>query len=354
MCHASLVTNSAHHAIAKSNSLSRPETPGPVRSSPTTTSDSTESIKFSFRAGGVNVFHERLKGALLQRKWLLQSAPPVPRASDTSQNVSGSSPKPNRGFGIAGLERRDQEVRKNNEVIIGNSFEDLSALMASAKEIIQLAETFSKQMYRTTTEDQDSSSDPASLLSQLNLTTTRDMLGNSSSPLYLNELSRQLAEFLTDDTRGILKSEGGIISLVDLWAVFNRARGGVELVSPAEFSEATQLFEKLKLPVRLRKFKSGLMVVQGKDRTDEKTIKALLDWLQQLREIPPENEEEIGWDWSMFGCGVTALEAAERFGWSVGVATEELEMAEEGGALCREVSAEGVRFWVNHFTMAVK
>lgn len=343
--------------MTKAGSLGRAESPGPTRSSPITGSDPAESIKFSFRAGGSNVFHERLKSALIQRKWLLQSAPPPPRASDASQTVSGSSPKPARGFGIAGLERRDQEVRKNNEVIIGNSFEDLSALMASAKEIIQLAETFSKQMNRSSSEDQDNSSDPASLLSQLNLTTTRDMLGSSSTPLYLNELSRQLAEFLTDDTRGILKSEGGIISLVDLWAVFNRARGGVELVSPAEFSEATQLFEKLKLPVRLRKFKSGLMVVQGKDRTDEKTIKALLDWLGQLRQIPPEMEEEeerIAWDWNTFGYGVTALEAAERFGWSVGVANEELEMAEEGGALCREVSAEGIRFWINHFMTSPK
>jgi ESCRT-II complex subunit VPS36 len=46
---------------------------------------------------------------------------------------------------------------------------------------------------------------------------------------------------------------------------------------------------------------------------------------------------------------VTAKETAERFGWSVGVATEELEMAEERGALCREQGLDGVRFWENFF-----
>jgi len=39
--------------------------------------------------------------------------------------------------------------------------------------------------------------------------------------------------------------------------------------------------------------------------------------------------------------------AAERFGWSIGVAEEELEMAEDRGALCREESDEGLKFWEN-------
>ena len=52
-------------------------------------------------------------------------------------------------------------------------------------------------------------------------------------------------------------------------------------------------------------------------------------------------------DWDTFGRGVTAQEAARHFGWSVGVATEELELAEENGALCREEGVEGLRFWRN-------
>jgi len=102
----------------------------------------------------------------------------------------------------------------------------------------------------------------------------------------------------------------------------------------------------LKLPVRLRTFRSGVMVVQGRDRTDETTIKALLSWLQDLHEFPPERD--VAWDWRAFGRGVTAQEAAERFGWSLGVAEEELLMAEEHGALCREEGLEGLKFWKNY------
>lgn len=315
-----------------------------------------ESMKFSFRDGGAQIFLERLKGALVQKKWLLQSAPPIPRTGTPGPNGFATPPPP-KNVGIAGLERRGQELRKQNEVVIGNAFEDLSALMASAKEIIALAEALAQQTRSTSSDGDNTSSqtnEATALLSQLNLSTTRDMLGGSgsgtsSNSLYLTELSRQLAEYLTDDATGILKHEGGIISLVDLWAVFNRARGGVELVSPTDFFEAAQLFEKLKLPIRLRKFKSGLLVVQGRDRTDERTIKALLAWLAGRRAVPPETTTP--WDWALWGGGVTALEVAERFRWSVGVANEELEMAEEAGALCREVSVEGVRFWENRLVL---
>lgn len=114
------------------------------------------------------------------------------------------------------------------------------------------------------------------------------------------------------------------------------------------------------MPVRVRRFRSGVCVVQGRERTDEKTVRGILEWLEGLRVAGSPAEAEPGvlqgvkdggvsWDWATFGCGVTALEAAERFDWSVGVAAEELEMAEERGAVCREVSSEGVRFWVNHF-----
>lgn len=295
---------------------------------------------------------------MTQRKWLLQNAPPIPKASrggdyltngsDTGTSTGTSREKPKIG-GIAGLEHRGQVMRKNNELMIGSAFEDLEALMASAKEIVALAEDFARQVKGAS--GGSSASENALLadsVSQLGLITTKDIVGSSGSggdSLYLSELARTLAEFLTDDRRGVLRKAGGIISLVDLWAMFNRARGGVELVSPADFEKAANLWEKLGLPVRLRTFKSGVKVVQSRDRTDETTIKALLSWMRELHETPPERE--VPWDWRMFGRGVTARDVAERFGWSIGVAEEELEMAEERGVLCREEGIEGLKFWEN-------
>ncbi|KAI1280008.1 EAP30/Vps36 family-domain-containing protein [Xylaria sp. FL0933] len=356
ICGAPLISKDVPAAMTQQ--MPRTESPGPTLTLGGVTGlENPESVKISFRNGGEKIFFERLKGAMTQRKWLLHEAPPVPTSSavngrgegnSISRSDSGSGRK--KVAGIAGLEQMGLDRQKNNERMIGSSFEDLEALMASAKEIVALAESFARQVGNGT----DSATTEANALlaesaSQLGLVTTKDIVGgrsgSGSENLYLSELSRNLAEFLTDDARGVLKKAGGIMNLVDLWAMFNRARGGVELVSPNDFEKAARLWEKLKLPVRLRTFKSGVMVVQSRDRTDDFTIRTILAWLRDLHEIPPDRD--VPWDWQMFGRGVTAHDTADRFGWSIGVAEEELEMAEERGVLCREESLEGLKFWEN-------
>ncbi|KAL4803963.1 EAP30/Vps36 family-domain-containing protein [Aspergillus unguis] len=322
-------------------------------------SEIKDHLKLSFRQGGEKIFLERLKGALIQRKWLLYNAPPAPRQPShlqptaspdpTGLPTSTSSQVRSPGVGIAGLEQRGFEARKNNELVIGNAFEDLEALMASAKQIVALAETLARESGMASDEG---SAETNAVLSEsaaaLGMVTTKDMLGSSGGNLYLSELSRNLAEYLTDDRKGVLQKEGGIMSLIDLWAVFNRSRNGVELVSPSDFERAARLWEKLKLPVRLRQFKSGLLVVQRYDWSDEKTIRQLQEWMADLRNIPPP--DSVPWDWRLFGRPVTAQEATQRFGWSVGVAAEELEMAEDKGVFCREEGIEGLKFWSNFIT----
>ncbi|PSK33966.1 Vacuolar protein-sorting-associated protein 36 [Elsinoe australis] len=362
------------HRPSPLSSTPRSESPAPFAPSTAfTTGDGTglEIIKLSFRAGGVQTFHDRLKDALIQRKWLLESAPPPPKP--LSRNTPSPSPNPYspapappppRRIGIAALESRGQELRQTNERVMGSAFEDLEALMTSAKEVIAMADRFASS---TSANAGDANSRVlAESASALGLV-TKDMLGASAAgsaaeKTYLAQLSRDLAEFLTDDRTGVLRREGGIITLVDLWAVFNRRRNGIELVSPRDFEAAAALWGELKLPIRLRRFRSGVLVVQGTERSDEKTCKSLREWLVQFRAVGPavwgggvvggegmEGAEEVGYDWRVWGKGVSVKETAERFGWSLGVAGEELEMAEERGVLVREQDARGVRFWENHF-----
>lgn len=350
MCGHSLVAKQAPSTPTRSSF--RTESPGPtLGSSPSHTPDLLDGVKLSFRGGGEKIFYERLKSSMTQRKWLLQNAPPAPSTNrsydDTQSPHLSDSVRAPKTAGIAGLEQLGLNMRKNNEILIGSAFEDLEALMASAKEVVALAERFARQNSSGGgTFSAEESAILAESASQLGLITTKEMLGGGKSEsLYLSELSRNVAEFLTDDARGVLKKAGGILTLVDLWAMFNRARGGVELVSPMDFEKAARLWESLKLPVRLRTFRSGVMVVQGRDRTDDVTIASILSWMQDLHEFPPDRE--VAWDWREFGRGVTPQDAAERFGWSLGVAEEELLVAEEQGVLCREEGQEGLKFWEN-------
>ena len=329
----------------------RPSSPGPALESTNSLVDSwTEYVKISFRAGGEKVFYERLKGAMVQRKWLLQAAPfaPVPsmlaRAQEgesSSINSSGRGTPDLKAVGIAGLERLSLERRKNNESVISSAFEDLEALMASARDIIALAESLGGSSQQSSARAFLKES-----VASLGMNTTRDML--DSEGLYFSQLSRNLAEWVTDDSQALLKRNGGIISLVDLWAIYNRARNGVELVSPTDFEKAARQWEPLGLPVRLREFKNGVLAIQRHDWSDDKTIAQLLAWFQEFRMIEPASP--VPWDWRVFGRGVTAHEIASHFGWSIGIATEELEMAEEKGVLCREDSVEGIKFWENWIT----
>ena len=356
MCNTPLGYTNPNDILPYQKETSRSISPGPSLDGPNAPLDDTpEYIKISFREGGGESFHEKLKGAMIQRRWLLLRAP-MPQYDnpfdaslegfDSSPGSSGVNTPTSRtkGVGIAGLERRGIELRKKNERMIGNAFEDLDTLRTFSKDILAVAESFANN-------GDDTSADAKAVISEsaasLGMVTTRDMLGSSagSGSLYISELSRNLAEYLSDDRQGILKKEGGIMSLVDLWAVFNQASNGIELNYPPEFEKAARLWEKLGLPVRLREFRNGLLVVQRHDWTDDKSIAQLLAWLRDLRLNPPD--DGYAWDWSRFGKGVTAQEAAAHFGWSVGVATEELEMAEEKAALCREESIEGVRFWQN-------
>ncbi|RMZ80194.1 hypothetical protein DV737_g3071, partial [Chaetothyriales sp. CBS 132003] len=276
-----------------------------------------ESIKFSFRGGGDKVFYEKLKNAVIQRKWLVHNAPPIPRAEagDSTPGRGGATPtKPAQSMsvGIAGLEERGLLARRNDQAVLGSAFEDLEALMASAKDIVALAERFAAEAGHGKSDGALSEGATA-----LGMMATKDRVGDGSNTLYINELSRTLAEYVTEEKRGILRANGGIVGLIDLWAMVNRARNGVELISPADFHLAAEAWARLNLPLRLRAFRSGLLVVQGSDWTEEKSV-------------------------------ITAQEAALQFGWSVGVASEELEMAEEKGALCREEGIEGLKFWLNY------
>ncbi|KAF3188601.1 hypothetical protein TWF788_000350 [Orbilia oligospora] len=338
-------------------SPSRDESPAPRYLGSVPAGEQIDCVKLSFRGGGEKPFHEKLKGAMVQRKWLLDQAPAVPSITSGAANLtldpreseaSPRTPAPTeRIVGVRGLERQNLALRMNNQRAIAGAFEDLEALMSRAKEIIALAENFATQLADNpslaNSDAREALSQSAAMFSlrPTDFTVTKDQISSSSSlSLYHAELARSIADFLADDTRSILKKEGGAITLVDLWAVYNRARG-IELISPSDLESAAKLFDKLQLPVRLRQFKSGLLVIQERNKTDEKVAKSVVAWLEELSDL--ETRDTIADN--KWGKSVLAKDAAEKFGWSIAVAIEELEMVEERGELVRDTSFEGVRWW---------
>lgn len=73
----------------------------------------------------------------------------------------------------------------------------------------------------------------------------------------------QLADFLS----ARLPAHAGIMSLPDVFCLFNRVRG-TELVSPDDLLAAVRLFPSIGAPLHLRTFASGLLVVQSSSHSD--------------------------------------------------------------------------------------
>ena len=57
------------------------------------------------------------------------------------------------------------------------------------------------------------------------------------------------------------------MSLTDAYCRVNRARG-LELLSPEDFLQACRLMKDLNLPIKLRRYESGVLVLQLQSQTD--------------------------------------------------------------------------------------
>ncbi|RPA79215.1 hypothetical protein BJ508DRAFT_416000 [Ascobolus immersus RN42] len=345
MCNTALPTSSTATAATTKSTPSPPPVPEEF-------SKPIDILKLSFRSGGSQEFLTKLKEALVQRKWILRSAPAAPKPNEITKADKDRAEEARKPvIGIAGLERRGEDVRKKNEDVMGGAFEDLEALKARAADMMQVATAFAAQF------------PDESLPFHLPTIPTSHAPppSGSTSTAFHHTIARQIADFLlspipsrrtytttssSNDT--FLASQGGTITLPDLYAAFNRSRG-IDLISPSDLAAATALFETLSLPVRIKKFKrSGAIVVRSVLEDDEKTERRILGFVTRVRKAEAGDRN---WGW---GRGVTAVEVARQFGWYLGVAAEWLEMCEDRGSLCREVGGEGVLWWENWFGRDVK
>lgn len=169
----------------------------------------------------------------------------------------------------------------------------------------------------------------------------------SAGTRYHQQLARQLADFLSSppggrpDARTLLDRFGGMMTLPDVFSIFNRARG-TELVSPADLLTTARLLGPTRLGMSLRQFASGVLVIQADTHSD----KAVGERLVKAAEATEKGGEgsEKGW-----GEGLVATQVARDLRVSVTLAVEHLRTAEAAGMLCRDESVEGTRYYVNPF-----
>lgn len=240
-----------------------------------------------------------------------------------------------RMVGVSGILRKEQEMWESTDKSLQDAFQDLNALMSKAKEMVMLAEKMrqkllsgsNSQTNATNEEEMGTKEEMQDWL--LSVGIISPVTKESAGAMYHQQLSRQLADFV----KVPLERAGGIINLIDIYCLFNRARG-TELISPDDLLQACSLWEKFDVPVVLRKFDRGVMVIQTKSHSDEEVfakIKVLVMKPDALR------------------AGISASDAAMTLAVAPAMAKEHLLSAESKGILCRDISPDGFRFYINLF-----
>uniref|UniRef100_A0A8I3PBA1 Vacuolar protein-sorting-associated protein 36 n=1 Tax=Canis lupus familiaris TaxID=9615 RepID=A0A8I3PBA1_CANLF len=277
--------------------------PGPFQSS------KNSYIKLSFKEHGQIEFYRRLSEEMTQRRW--ENMP----VSQSMQTNRGPQPGRIRAVGIVGIERKLEEKRKETDKNI-----------SEAKEMVELSKSIAnkiKDKQGDITEDETIRFKSYLLSMGIANPVTRETYGSGTQ--YHMQLAKQLAGIL----QGPLEERGGIMSLTEVYCLVNRARG-MELLSPEDLVNACKMLEALKLPLRLRVFDSGVMVIELQSHKEEEMVASALETVSEKGSL-------------------TSEEFAKLVGMSVLLAKERLLLAEKMGHLCRDDSVEGLRFYPNLF-----
>ncbi|XP_012278337.1 vacuolar protein-sorting-associated protein 36 [Orussus abietinus] len=294
--------------------------PGPAAYS------SNNYIKLSFKEGLNSPFLTHLSDALTNKAW--ERVPLLANTNCTQNEPGNSKPLPviKTRTGIIGIERSLQEKQKATDESISMAFQDLRKLMEMAKDMVSISKTISlkiREKQGDITEDETVRFKSYLMSLGIDDPVTRDAYKSNNE--YFRQLAKQLAKILEDPIREI----GGIMALTDVYCRVNRARG-MELLSPEDLLNACRQLAPLDLPIVLRVFDSGVMVLQARSHDDSVVIESVAELLREKGSI-------------------TAEELAQSAGISILLARERLAVTEKYGKACRDDSIEALRFYPNRF-----
>lgn len=282
----------------------------------------SEFIKLSFRSrssmdGGRDAFIQHMRKVLDQKKWLTSKA--TNRAGTVARQSNAPRAFDIRSAGVSGIMTMVKKQTDSEKASVSEAFTDLDGLMKYAEELVKLAD----RVATLDDENERSEFDALWMSAGIRNPVTKQVAGDR----FHRELAKQIGDFVAQQ----LPEHHGMMSLVDVYVMYNRARG-TDMISPDDLAEAVKLFSKLEIPLIVRSFAANpsVRIVQS-TQFDSKHMSHQL--AQLARERTCISELDVSKDWKM----------------SVPIARHYLELAEELGSLCRDVSIQGVLFFPNFF-----
>mmetsp|Transcript_2322 Transcript_2322/g.3018 ORF Transcript_2322/g.3018 Transcript_2322/m.3018 type:complete len:441 (-) Transcript_2322:149-1471(-) len=278
-------------------------------------------------------FLSSLAKSLSRKAWEEEKDGVVPKKDTVGQLTK-------RKVGVDAIIEKNKLKHKEAALISDKAFEndDVEEFLKEAKELVTIIHkyvaTLEKDKKTKNSADENGDEDERKLTVMLEDMGMASALsaGRQSGDAHYELLARQICDFLRRGDR-LSSTSGGMMTLTDLYCLFNRARG-TNLISPEDLLAACDCLEGLNLGLKRRKFPSGVIVVQSDDFDDDVVA-------ESLKGICDGKNGDAS--------GVTSWDASRILGISALLANEQLLAAERRGVLCRDVTLEGVRFFPNKF-----
>lgn len=207
--------------------------------------------------------------------------PPLPSKSKALSSI-----------GIGAVLERQQFQQQHAQHTMNEAFIDLQGLMRYAKDVVELADKYIATKQRrdrkiqlqqqqagggdTNGDVNDSHADNEfhEMLTSMGIPdpVTKDSAGSS----FHMDLCKELAR---DVLPKVLPTMQSMITLTDLYCIYNRARG-TELIAPNDLRTAVSMLDYLKLPYRMKKFQNnGVLVIMHRQYTENDMCESIMKLL---------------------------------------------------------------------------
>lgn len=267
-------------------------------------------------------FATALSKALTRQEWEHddQRSKVVRRAPGTTRRVGVDAI-------ISSNNMRHQQAAKLTDTAFTG---DVETLLKEAKELVLIINKYVATLDREKETNQDEDTRQLmDLLQNMGMTSAlskADYKGREDA--YLDQVARELADFM----RPRFSPTQPVLTLTDVYCLFNRARGS-HLLSPEDIVNAAMRCRELHLGLSVTTFPSGLKVFQDDRWADPAMVAGRLEQLLADGKYT----------------SLTAMDVSRAWHVSAVLATEQLQAVERAGHLVRDETLESIRFYPNRF-----
>jgi len=279
--------------------------------------------------------HERLQKSLSRQQWEQEEQ------QQQQHKKNNAAPRSRKKVGVDAILSHSKQKHQQAAQLTDTAFEgDAETLLREATELVAIIHKYVATLDRTGSSsdnngDGDDSDKLMGLLQDMGMTSAlrkADFKGREDA--YWETTARQIADFV----RPKLAQCHGVLTLTDVYCLYNRARGS-HLLAPEDLLQAVECLDRLHIGISCFTFPdSGLKVLRDDSATDE-ALAAIF-----LRMCEYNNSTN-----SSSGGFVTALTVARETHVSAVLALEQLQAAERAEFLVRDETLESIRFYPNRF-----